>query len=145
MKDIINQDDLLTALDAWEEEYRPIQNHIKSDSSWSGQMFETYGEELGFVLSQPGNHIWTWNDSDDGTFLNAGFSLVNRLGYLITEKPWTDSCLVLQVDSYGEFCDNCGDETDNGAGHFMDELGVDHPQAEDRLCTNCYEAIMDRS
>lgn len=105
MEDITNQVQLDEALDKWEADYQPITNHLVPDSSWSGWMFETYGKELEFVLSQPENHIWTWTDSDEGTFLSSGYHLVNRLGYFITEKPWTDSCLVLQVDCYAEFCD----------------------------------------
>lgn len=31
-----------------------------------------------------------------------------------------------------EPCDICGKQTENGAGHFYDEL-----QTEDRLCTAC--------
>lgn len=33
-----------------------------------------------------------------------------------------------------ETCDRCGQETENGAGHYLDELGID-----DRVCTDCYE------
>lgn len=146
MEDIIvTQAQLDEALDAWEKEYKPITNHLDNRASWSGWMFETFGEELKFVLSQPDEHVWTWNDCDGKTFLNAGYSVVNRLGYLITEKPWTDPCHVLQIDAFSEHCDECGEGTDNGAGHWQEELGDDHPQAEDRLCTNCYESIKERS
>lgn len=31
-----------------------------------------------------------------------------------------------------EHCDKCGEETENGAGHYLEELGT-----EDRLCTGC--------
>lgn len=117
MEDTINQVQLDEALDKWEADYQPITNHLVPNSSWSGWMFETYGEELKFVMSQPNEHVWTWLNSDEGTFLSAGYHWVNRLGYLITEKPWTDPCLDLQVDIYAEFCDECGYETDNCVCH----------------------------
>lgn len=31
-------------------------------------------------------------------------------------------------------CDRCGEHTENGNGHYLDELGT-----EDRVCTDCYE------
>jgi len=133
------------ALDEWEKTYRPVKNHCRPDASWNGSLFETFGAEIAFVTSQPENNIWTWSDGEDGTYLSAGMGYINRIGYLVTEVPWTDIETVLQVDFYGETCDNCGDETDNGFGHFQDELGNDHPQAEDRLCTECFNAIMSLS
>lgn len=36
-----------------------------------------------------------------------------------------------------EPCDTCGKETENGAGHWLDELGT-----EDRLCTDCYKKVL---
>lgn len=127
-------------LDEWEDEYKPVQNHIKPDSSWSGTMFETYGEEEEYIYSLPEEFVWTWLEGDDGTYLSAGRAYINRLGYFVTEKPWTDF-ICLQVDSNKETCDECGRPTDNGFGHWQEELGNDHPQAEDRLCTKCYESI----
>lgn len=52
-------------------------------------MFETYGPELDFVQSQEANKIWTIVDGDnDNTFYMAGYHLVNRIGYFVTEVPW---------------------------------------------------------
>lgn len=42
-----------------------------------------------------------------------------------------------------ETCDYCDEPTDNGAGHYAEELGFDHPQAEDRICTNCFAKIQE--
>lgn len=145
MNETINQNELIDALNKWEDEYKPIKNHLDDNASWSGSMFETYGDELAFVLTQPEEHIWTWTSGDDGSYLNAGYAIVNRLGYIITEKPWTDPCHVLQVDIEGETCDECGDETENGFGHYQEELGYDHPRGEDRLCEECYLAIKEET
>jgi hypothetical protein len=85
----------IEGLEIWEEKFRPIKNHINPDSGWNGQMFETYGEELEFVLKQDPQNIWTWWDVDGGSELVAGYHLVNRIGYFITEEQWTEP-----MDSY---------------------------------------------
>lgn len=135
-----NQATLDEALSKWEAEYKPIKNHLVPDSSWNGTMFETYGDEVDFVINQDDHNTWTWVDGDDGTYLVSGYHLVNRIGYFITEKAW-DDMEEFQVDFSGETCDECGAPTDNGAGHWMEELGEDHPRAEERLCKECYLAI----
>ena len=61
-----------------------IENHLEDNASLDGKMFETYGEELAFVRSQPPDKIWT--HIDNGTRRGKtvkGYRLVNRLGYLI--------------------------------------------------------------
>ncbi len=82
-KDITEED--------WVMDYQPIENHIEPNSSFEGHMFETYGEELDFVLSHDIHNIWTYIDGDSGNPLIVnGYSLVNRIGYFITEIPWAD-------------------------------------------------------
>jgi hypothetical protein len=85
----------IEGLEIWEEKFRPIKNAINPDSGWNGTMFETYGEELNFVLKQDPHNIWTWWDVDGGSELVAGYHLVNRIGYFITEEQWTGP-----MDSY---------------------------------------------
>jgi hypothetical protein len=69
--------------------YKPISNHIDTNSSFNNTMFETYGEELEFVKSQYPENIWTYGDGDDGElYIWSGWSVVNRIGYFITEVPF---------------------------------------------------------
>lgn len=46
------------------------------------------------VKDQPVNHVWTVlesGDGDDGNwYASPGFHVVNRMGYVVTEKPWVD-------------------------------------------------------
>ena len=58
--------------------------------SFGGCMYETFGEELEYVRKQPTNRIWTIIDEEDKLFFIAGFHIVNRLGYLITDEEWSD-------------------------------------------------------
>jgi len=72
--------------------YKPINNHISNDHSYlydpdsdKEYAFETYGEELDFVLKQDDRLVWTI--MDDGTVVN-GYWLVNRLAYIVCENKW---------------------------------------------------------
>lgn len=73
----------------WEEKYQPIKNHIDTNASYSGAMFETYGEELEFIRSYPDQKkVWTLLEADGKQYISAGYHHVNRLGYFITEIAW---------------------------------------------------------
>ena len=76
--------------DEFWEKFKPVKNHfLPNGAPFSDCMFETFGEELEFVRKQKPEHIWTILEGDDDTlFYGAGYHLVNRLGYLITEVPW---------------------------------------------------------
>lgn len=77
----------------WSAKYKPIKNYLVDDDTTS---FETYGVELEFVCKQPNATVWTEMDGDDGVYIVAGYHLVNRLVYYVTEVPWTDS----EADDY---------------------------------------------
>lgn len=52
-------------------------------------MLETFGEDYEKVRSTNPQYIWTVLDGDDGLmYLVAGHHLVNRIGYVISQKPW---------------------------------------------------------
>ena len=102
------------SFDEWLTTYKPILNHLDENASFQsddgGIMFETYGDEVAFVKSQPPANIWTYGDGDDGGgYIWSGWSFVNRLGYFITEVPCPDNTIIqIQVDESPEECDNCG-------------------------------------
>ena len=76
--------------DEWIETYKPKINHIDSNASCNGTMFETYGEEIEFVKSTSDNFVWTLLDVDCNLIVSSGQSWVNRLGHFICEVPWND-------------------------------------------------------
>jgi hypothetical protein len=79
----------------WTNTYKPIQNHLDADASCNGEMFETYGAELDFVRQQDPNKIWTYEDDDYGnSYISSGYSIINRIGYFITEVPHEDLVIV---------------------------------------------------
>jgi len=92
--------------DEWCETYKPIKNHIDTNASFNGEMFETYGDEVEFVKQQDPAYIWTYGDGDDGgSYVWSGWSFVNRIGYFITEVPCdidTDVQVLVSLDEEDE-------------------------------------------
>lgn len=83
----------------FEEKYLPIENQLDNNASLGGIMFETFGNELEYVKNiyenVDKNRIWTYVDGDDGEpLLISGFHLCNRIGYVITVKPFEDNVYI---------------------------------------------------
>jgi len=113
-------------LDEWFDKYKPIKNHIDTNSSFDGHMFETYGEEVEFVKAQEQNRIWMYGDGDDGEgHIWSGWGFVNRIGYFITEVPFPENTDVqVNLNDYYYHCENCNEEWEGAAGHLInDTLG----------------------
>jgi hypothetical protein len=75
-------------------------DYISEDEFWdewkvkkklSGELFE-YAD----VKDQPINNVWTILESsmgnNDNWYASPGFHYVNRLGYVLTRRPWIDEC-----------------------------------------------------
>jgi len=56
----------------------------------SGDLFQ-----LEHVRDQPPQHVWTivdsGDDSDGNWYALPGFHIVNKLGYVMTRKAWSDA------------------------------------------------------
>ena len=78
---------------AWETKYQPIKNQFsqQQEGEFVEDKFETYGEELDYVLSianSDPDRVWTLVEGDDGNlYVTNGYHLVNRLNYFITKVP----------------------------------------------------------
>ena len=72
----------------FDNRFTPVENHLSNNASFNGWMFETYGEELEYVMSMiETRRVWTIITGENDTlFYSSGFHIVNRLGYLITEE-----------------------------------------------------------
>jgi hypothetical protein len=86
---------MILTVEQWEEMFKPLPNHLDPHASWTdgeerGLMYETYGNELDYVNTQLNKHVWTWVDTDEGDAILSGKHWVNRIGYFITENPWTE-------------------------------------------------------
>lgn len=80
----------VTTIEEWDAVYKPEKNYLDDNASWGGVLYETYGEEVKYVFSQPKNRVWTYVDGDSGTYLATGVKVCNRIGYLVTDVPWTE-------------------------------------------------------
>jgi hypothetical protein len=94
----------------WAEKYQLITNHLTND----GYSYETYGEELEYILLQDNNHIWTEVDTDGGVCIVNGYTLVNRIQYYISVVPWVDGeDIIIPICQYVE----CSCMDDEGEGN----------------------------
>lgn len=82
--------------DEWEEKFKPVKNTLLPEGSegpFNSCMFETYDAELSHVKAmvklQPRN-VWTWVEAEGHGYIVPGFHYVNRVGYFITEVPFTE-------------------------------------------------------
>jgi hypothetical protein len=116
--------------DTWVDTYKPILNHIDTNASFDGMMFETYDEEVEFVKAQDENRIWMYGDGDDGgSFVWSGWGFVNRIGYFITEVPCPpDTDIQIRVSHNWFYCENCGaefEDPDNTIRDAFDEQDLE--------------------
>ncbi len=87
--------------DEFDAQFTPVENHLDDNASFSGCMFETYGEEVDYVfdLSKKEQRVWTIIEGDDDKiFYTTGFHRVNRMGFLITKEVYTEE-IEVELDS----------------------------------------------
>jgi len=74
----------------WEEWYQPIKNKVlKDEAPFEGHMFETYGKEMAFLKKADIHTIWTIYCEGDYMCYLSGSHYINRMGYFVTQRPWT--------------------------------------------------------
>jgi hypothetical protein len=62
--------------DQWVERYEPEE-----------KMYETHGEDWGYISTMPAQFVWTLLDTDDEPVIVNGRSFVNRVGFYVSKKP----------------------------------------------------------
>jgi hypothetical protein len=93
----------------FDEQFTILENHLDDNAGFSGCLYETFGEELDYAFEMSKtNRVLTVIECDadydediidDGsdeyyektrglTYYVTGFHLVNRLGFLILDKPY---------------------------------------------------------
>lgn len=77
--------------DEFFERYKPTKNHLEIDRGWDGCLYETFGEELKYIIeTQHNSHVvWTMIEDDDKFITIPGFWRINRMGYFVTQIPWS--------------------------------------------------------
>lgn len=93
----------------FDKKFKLVKNHIDKNASFDGKMFETFGLELEYVLIMAKeNRVVTIIEGEDvpdesgemdedgevvmhsTIYYASGYHLVNRLGFLIVDKPITE-------------------------------------------------------
>jgi hypothetical protein len=92
---------ILLTEEEFDRQYTIRPNHLTKEDRSFGGMYETYGEELQYILSMANssnkndqNRVWTIVDDGDNMSITTGYHLVNRLGYLITEQPAPEDTII---------------------------------------------------
>jgi hypothetical protein len=112
----------------WADKFKPKTNHFRQHGE---MLYETYGEEVEYVQSIHPNFVWTLVTGDECDLIVAGYSYVNRLGYYITENPWSDDMDSVLI-SVEEEC-SCYSDDEDVLQERNDEWG-------DPDCKECYGA-----
>ena len=74
--------------DTFYEYFKPIRHADAQYDIWDGHGLETFGKDLEIVRSYDPAFVWTVVDGDSGDqWITTGVRYVNRVCYLITEKP----------------------------------------------------------
>lgn len=96
--------------DEFDSQFTPIKNHLDNNASFDGCLFETYSPDIDFVLEKSlENRVVTIIECDDEIINKkrhnvmvyaSGYHLVNRLGFLILDKPYDEEFEVIIKESY---------------------------------------------
>jgi hypothetical protein len=107
--------------DEFVDTYKPIKNHL---TKYDQNTFETYGEEVDFVLAQDEKFVWTEVDGDGGCYIINGLHLVNRIHYYVCEVPSALPTYQEVVVNLYKDCDTCG----CSGGYGTTDDGADCPE-----------------
>jgi hypothetical protein len=69
---------------------KSFKNHLAPNAPYEGAWFETYSIEQDFIYAISPECVWTIVETDGVLWIIAGRHYVDRLGYLITTKCWSD-------------------------------------------------------
>lgn len=114
LEDVRNLDKSEITYSKFEELYGPKVNHLDKNNNGDNRFYETYGEEYEYIKSLDPHYVWTEVQGDMSMLLVTGVAFVNRLSYVVCEKPWKDEfqTVVLSMDIECECFDQ--DKYDEG-------------------------------
>jgi hypothetical protein len=96
---IISMTDGVISWKEWEEKYIPVDvTCTPLENSWDC-MFEDINKVHQTARSP--YYVWTLVDNNpNSVYLDVipGYRVFNRMGYFVTQKPWTDENLVVSND-----------------------------------------------
>lgn len=102
----------------FEQQFKPIKNHFSNDPDET--MFETYGEEVEFVIANtPARKVWTYADGDYCSYVSSGYHYVNRIGYYVCQVPYdedTEYEIIVSTETECECYDADREDNDGELG-----------------------------
>ena len=88
--------------DRWIEEYKPKPAPRQGNGFDFGKgctLVTGYNDnDLEYLDACDPRTIWTVVDDGESTAITAGNHSVNRMGYIVTEKPWDDEMTEILLD-----------------------------------------------
>jgi hypothetical protein len=80
------------SFDEWEEKYNALKNPFAQEGEQGlGEiMFDTDGDQYQTVRGYDAGKIWTVRSTEYGLMITAGFGVVDRLGYILSEESITE-------------------------------------------------------
>ena len=135
---------------AFWEIYKPIKNFLVEGASFDDCMFETFGEELEVVKKAVTiQKVWTILDVEGELQISPGFSLVNRIGYLITERPWESLDIEVVDDNSPAYDVGAAKDFLRDQGYYVDNLwsveDVYNKEGGDTMDSSEAQDILDRA
>lgn len=96
--------------DTFYEYFKPILHAGTMCDIWGGHGLETYGEDLKIVRRHEPAFVWTVVDGDSAAdqWIINGVRYVNRVCYLITEKPHGSRPVTFRVQNDGHALTSLG-------------------------------------
>ena len=75
--------------DAFYEYFKPYRHPDAGHNIWGGLGLETFGKDLEMVRELDTSYLWTVleGSSSNDQWIIPGYHFINRICYLITEKP----------------------------------------------------------
>lgn len=87
--------------DVFYEYFRPLRHPEAHFDIWGGHGLETFGEDFRIVREYDAQHVWTVVDGDENQWIVPGLRYVNRVCYLVTERPHRDAAIEFRIARYG--------------------------------------------
>jgi hypothetical protein len=118
MMDIFQED-----FQKWVEKYKPLM-----DEDGEPYAFETYDEDIKYVIEQDEHNVWTVISDLEGEAIVSGKHFVNRIHHYITEKKWEEFEQIILVEREIEYYDD----------EFMDQIPEENRNLDDPYWVDRY-------
>lgn len=86
--------------DVFYEYFRPFRHPDAKFNIWGGDGLETFGSDLAIAVNYSQDFVWTVLDCDGDQWIVPEMHYVNRVCYLLTERPHCGAPIEFRVARY---------------------------------------------